>query len=367
MSSSTPACLPTFADAFRVWMRIGLLSFGGPSGQIALMHEELVERRRWLNEDQFLRALNFCMLLPGPEAHQLAVYTGWILHGVRGGLVAGTLFVMPGALLLLGISILYTGWGTLPWLGAIFEGLKPAVVAIVAGALLRIGQRALKTRSAWLIAGAAFVSLYWFNMPFPLVILAAGATGWMTGRTSTAADETSAPATEEADWTSLTRRSVSIAIRGTIVWWAPAAILVMLMGPGHVLVREAVFFAKAALMTFGGAYAVLPYVAQQAVEHQGWLSTSHMIDGLALAETTPGPLILVLQFVGYLCGWNHPAPLPQWSAALLGAFIASWMTFVPSFIFIFAGAPWVERLKHFTRINGALEFVTAAVVGVILN
>lgn len=374
---------PSFREAWRFWLKLGFISFGGPTGQIAIMHAELVEKRRWISESRFLHALNYCMLLPGPEAQQLATYIGWLLHRTWGGIVAGALFVLPSMFILWALSVVYVVYGKVPMVAAIFDGLKPAVVAIVAVAVLRIGRKALKNNLMWVIAGSAFVAIYFFKVPFPLIILTAGVLGLMgrkvapeyfrlsLGHGGGAASESSALINEQSAVPEHTRPTLGRAVRVVLVcaglWWLPVAVLAGWLGSGHAIVQEAVFFSKAAMVTFGGAYAVLPYVSQQAVEHYGWLSAPQMLDGLGLAETTPGPLIMVLQFVGFLGGYNHPGGLTPLAAASLGAFITTWTTFVPCFLWIFLGAPHIEQLRNNEKITAALSAVTAAVVGVILN
>ena len=346
---------PTFAEATKTWARIGCLSFGGPAGQIALMHREIVDARKWLTEQQFLNALNFCMLLPGPEAMQLATYAGWRLHGVKGGLVAGLLFVLPGAFVVLALSMLYGNYGNLPWISAIFFGVKAAVLAIVIEALMRVAKRALKGNADWLIAGAAFLALYCFAVPFPFVIIAAGLVGFLRSNTA----NTQAPSMRP----SFTQLFSTVAIWAAI-WLIPLALLALLLGPNHVLTTIGVFFSQLAVVTFGGAYAVLSYMAQAAVENHGWLKAPEMIDGLGLAETTPGPLILVTEFVGYLAASRQMGSI--WGG-LAGAVVTLWMTFAPCFLWIFAGAPYIEHIGKLPRLSGALAAITAAVVGVILN
>jgi chromate transporter len=346
---------PTFAEATKVWGRIGCLSFGGPAGQIALMHREIVDERKWLSEQQFLSALNFCMLLPGPEAMQLATYAGWKMHGVKGGLVAGLLFVIPGALVVLALSMIYGSYGNLPWVSAIFFGVKAAVLAIVIEALLRVAKRALKGNVDWLIASAAFLALYCFAIPFPIIIIAAGLIGFFRSN--------------KTDNTSQATRPSFSALFSTIATWAviwliPLGLLALLLGPNHVLTEIGVFFSQLAVVTFGGAYAVLAYMAQAAVENHGWLKASEMIDGLGLAETTPGPLILVTEFVGYLAASRQMGSV--WGG-LAGAVVTLWMTFAPCFLWIFAGAPYIEHIGKLPRLSSALAAITAAVVGVILN
>ncbi len=375
---------PSFWEGLKVWIKIGLLSFGGPAGQIGLMHTELVEKRRWISDRRFLHALNYCMLLPGPEAQQLAIYTGWLLHRVRGGVAAGALFVLPGALLMFAISWVYVAFGDVPVVKAVFYGLKAAVMAIVVAALIRIGRKILNLPLLWGVAAAAFVGIFFLNIPFPAIILGALVFGLVLGRWAprfldipgnsgdVSADEgdpgyviTDAVSDRVAAPTSL--RSMRTAAVWTAIWLAPLALCLAIFGRGHLLTEEGLFFGKAALVTFGGAYAVLPYVAQQAVEVHGWLSAAEMMDGLGLAETTPGPLILVLQFVGFLGGWAQPEGLSPLVMAALASVLTSWMIFIPGCLFIFVGAPYIERTRGNPLLNRALTAVTAAVVGVILN
>jgi len=364
---------PTFREALRFWGKLGLISFGGPAGQIAIMHTELVRRKGWIAEDRFLHALNFCMLLPGPEATQLATYCGWLLHGPRGGGAAGLLFFLPSAVLLWGLSWLYVAHGSLPAVEAVFHGLKPAVTAIVAVAVWRIGRRALRGPASWLLAAGAFGALYFAGIPFPWIILGAAILGlagsrlgweWMPGGGRGANPVASENLHESpGGWR---RGAVVLLVIGSI-WWLPILGAGLIHGRDGFLLQEGLFFSKAAMVTFGGAYAVLPYVGQQAVDHFGWLSGSQMLDGLGLAETTPGPLIIVVQFVGFLGGWNHPGSLPPLLAATLGAGITTWATFAPCFLWILLGAPYVERLRGNAGLTSALAAVTAAVVGVVLN
>jgi chromate transporter, chromate ion transporter (CHR) family len=332
------------------------------------MHSELVEKRRWIGEERFLHALNFCMLLPGPEAQQLATYVGWVLHGTWGGVVAGALFVLPGALLLWALSWLAMAGGDLPAVRAIFHGLQPAVIAIVAVALLRIGGRALKRPLHWLIAAASFVAIFLLHVPFVAIVAGAAALGFLVGRLAPKflipASVANAPDPASLVGKQNTRRVVCCCLA---LWFLPPALVALFCGTGDILFRQALFFSKAALVTFGGAYAVLPYVAQQAVEKFAWLSTGEMMSGLALAETTPGPLILVLQFVGFAGAWHHPGSLPPLLAGTLGAAMTTWCTFLPSFLFVLAGAPHVERLRSIRPLSAALSAITAAVVGVVLN
>ena len=379
MSNGYTRAHPTFAEAFRFWLKLGFISFGGPSGQIAIMHEELVERRRWISEARFLHALNYCMLLPGPEATQLATYIGWLLHRTWGGIVAGSLFVLPSAFLLWLLSFVYVTWGNVPWIASVFYGLKPAVLAIVAAAVIRIGSKALKNEIMWGIAALAFVAIYFFHVPFPIIVFSAALIGFIGERISRAkfiVDSTHVVATgtviDDAQESPLhTRPSLARGLKvvavSVVLWFAPVVALALWLGTDNALFHEGIFFSKAAMVTFGGAYAVLPYVSQQAVENYGWLSAPQMLDGLGLAETTPGPLIMVLQFVGFLGGWNHPGTLPPLLAATLGAFITTWTTFVPCFLWIFLGAPHIEQLRGNLKLTAALSAVTAAVVGVILN
>ena len=353
---------PTFNEALAVWARIGVLSFGGPAGQIALMHRVLVDERKWIGEEPFLHALNFCMLLPGPEAMQLATYVGWRLHGTLGGLAAGLLFVLPGALVVLALSIAYALYGQLPFVEAAFVGIKAAVLVIVIEALLRVAKRALRGPAHWLIAGAAFVAIFFFDVPFPLVIAGAALLGYVLAATKAAAPPEPQSKTSPVP-IGQTLRTASLWLA---IWIVPLAIMALLFGRDHVFTDIAIFFSKLAIVTFGGAYSVLAYMAQQAVETYGWLSAGEMLDGLGLAETTPGPLILVTEFVGFLAGYRFGGE-PKLVFGLLGAAITLWATFAPCFLWIFAGAPYVERLGTNPKLTGALSAVTAAVVGVILN
>lgn len=365
--SATPTTNPSFSHLLRVFLRIGLLSFGGPAGQIALMHRELVEDRQWVSEEDYLHALNFCHLLPGPEAQQLATWIGWRLHGWRGGLAAGLLFVIPGALVILVLSVLYAVAANLDWFEAIFLGVKAAVLAIVVQALLRIAGRALNTRFKQGLAVAAFVALFLLDLPFPLIVLGAGAIGmavaamrpdWLALKSSG-----SAPPSGPRPW----RSTVQAVAIWTVIWAAPMVLVAMTLGREHVLWDIGTFFSQLAVVTFGGAYAVLAYMAQEAVQGFGWLQPGEMADGLGLAETTPGPLIMVTQFVGYLAAFRAPEPFTPFVAGLLGAGLTTWVTFAPCFLWIFALAPWIDRLGNATRLKGGLAAVTAAVVGVIAN
>ena len=357
---------PSFAEATKLWFKVGCLGFGGPAGQIALMHRLVVDERKWVGEAQFLHALNFCMLLPGPEAQQLATYIGWLLHGVRGGLVAGTLFVLPGFCVILALSAAYAAFGQLPWLMGVFFGLKCAVIALVAEALWRVAKRALKQPMHVVVAAFAFLALFVFRIPFPIVILAAALVGLAMAWRSNG--QAVAPSDEKVlQQASKAPRPLRTVLIGAALWLGPIALLASLLGSSQIFPQMGWFFAKMAVVTFGGAYAVLAYVAQQAVQNYGWLSTGNMIDGLALAETTPGPLILVLSFVGFYAAHQQPGALTPMLAGTLGAIFVTWVTFVPSFIWIFLGAPYVERLRQNRYLSAALAMVTAAVVGVIAN
>ncbi|PXW78450.1 chromate transporter [Blastomonas natatoria] len=359
---------PTFWESVRVFARIGLLSFGGPAGQIALMHDELVDRRRWIEEPQFLHALNFCHLLPGPEAQQLATYIGWRLHGLRGGLMAGTLFLLPGVAIIMVLSMLYVAAAGLDWFAALFLGIKAAVLAVVVQALLRIGARALDTGFKRALAAAAFVALALFDLPFPLVVLGAGVTGWLaaTYRPSWLAVKPGGQVQDMPAHSSIATTLRTMAAWGAI-WAFPLIGIWAILGDDHVLMHIGLFFSQLAVVTFGGAYAVLAYMAQQAVQDFGWLSAGEMADGLGLAETTPGPLILVTQFVGFLAAYRDAAPFTPLVAGVLGALLTIWVTFAPCFLWIFTFAPWIDRLQHALRLKGALAAITASVVGVIAN
>ena len=353
---------PTFNEALTVWAKIGVLSFGGPAGQIALMHKMLVDEKKWLDESRFLHALNFCMLLPGPEAMQLATYAGWRLHGVKGGLAAGLLFVIPGALVVLALSMIYAAIGKLPVAEALLLGVKAAVLAIVVEALLKVAKRALKTRLDWWIAGVAFVAIFLLGVPFPLIVLTAAMLGLLRGLSAEAVPVAEAAAAPSVPITQ-TLRTILVWL---VIWAIPFVLILLLAGRGHVLFDIALFFSKLAVVTFGGAYAVLAYMAQEVVQRFGWLDAGEMVDALGLAETTPGPLILVTEFVGYLTANRHGGGTP-WLMGIGGAVVTLWVTFAPCFLWIFAGAPYVERLHAEPRLKAALAAVTAAVVGVILN
>jgi chromate transporter len=372
---------PSFSEALRVWARIGLLSFGGPAGQIALMHKELVEDRRWISESRFLHALNYCMLLPGPEAQQLATYVGWLLHGWRGGVAAGTLFVLPGFAVILALATSYALFQDLSWVEAIFFGLRAAVLAVVFEALVRVGRRALKNQVSYALAILGFLALFVFAVPFPIVIVAAGLVGYLVairrpdllassghkaGKVAVEGravidDEKSAAV--EPSW----QRALSVIGVWGALWIAPLLPVVAIWGFENTFIEIAGFFSQMALVTFGGAYAVLAYVASEAVGQFGWLQAGEMLDGLALAETTPGPLVLVLSFVGFLAGFRDAGGLPPVLGGILGASLATWVTFIPCFLWIFLGAPYIERLRSNAALAGALAAITAAVVGVIFN
>ncbi len=367
--------------ATKAWFLISLQTFGGPAGQIAVMQRTLVEEKRWIGQQRFLHALNYCMLLPGPEAQQLAIYVGWLLNGRRGGIIAGTLFVLPGMLALLALSAIYVAFGDTTLITAIFAGLAPAVVAIVAQAVVRVGKRALHHPALVAIAAAAFIALVLFAVPFPVVITVAAATGWALGRFApttlqpkptngdSAADEPTPLIADDAlhHEPPSARRSLTVLGIGLLAWAIPIVAVAVFTGLGSTLTTQGLFFSGAAVVTFGGAYAVLAFVAQRAVEVYGWLSAQDMVRGLALAESTPGPLIMVVQFVAFLGAYAHPGNLDPWVAGVLGALLTTWVTFVPCFLFILLGAPYVERLRHNRAISTALTGITAAVVGVIAN
>jgi chromate transporter len=353
---------PSFSEALRVWAQIGLTSFGGPAGQIAMMHKVLVEQKKWLDEGTYLLALNFCTLLPGPEAMQLATYAGWKLHGIRGGLAAGLLFVAPGALVILTLAALYATFGNAPVVAAVFTGVKAAVLAIVVEALIRIARRSLAGQAEWSIAVASFVAIFFFRLPFPLIILGAALIGYLRG--ASAAEGKVQPSTGALPVPLLsTARTIGVWLA---VWILPLLAVAVAFGFDHVLTRLSIFFSKLAVVTFGGAYAMLAYMAQDVVATYGWLKPGEMLDGLGLAETTPGPLILVTVFVGFLAAARHGGE-PSLLFGLLGAFVTLWATFAPCFLFVFAGAPYVEWLKSVPKLKSALSAITAAVVGVIFN
>ena len=371
----------SFGEAFRVWLRIALLSFGGPAGQIAVMHRILVEEKNWISESRFLHALNYCMLLPGPEAQQLATYIGWLLHRTAGGIMAGGLFILPGVIAIMGLSFIYVGFGNVGFIAALFFGLKAAVLAIVIQAVVRVGKRALRNRIMVGLAVAAFIAIFFFSVPFPVIIIAAGAAGYAgskLGRPEFAAIEHGGGKASAAvdsmlgdDFPDHVRPSVARALRVSAVWlllWlVPVGALLIAFGQANVFSQIAIFFSKMAMVTFGGAYAVLAYVAQQAVEHYHWVGPREMLDGLGMAETTPGPLIMVLQFVGFMAAFRDPGTLSPMLAGILGGLLATWVTFTPCFLWIFLGAPFIESMRGNKALAGALSAITAAVVGVILN
>jgi len=373
-------------EAVRVWLRIAALSFGGPAAQIAVMHRILVEEKRWIGETRFLHALNYCMLLPGPEAQQLATYIGWLLHRMRGGLIAGGLFVLPGYVALMVLSWLYAGYGDLGIVQGLFFGLKAAVLAVVLEALVKVGKRALRNGAMVGLAGLAFVAIFFFAVPFPLIIVAAGLLGFLgnaagiaafgpgtRGGTTAGSDDGVAVIDQAfargipAHVRPLLSRAIKVSVVCLVLWLGPLAALLVTVGQHNVFTDIALFFSKMAVVTFGGAYAVLAYVAQEAVEHYGWLQPGEMLAGLGMAETTPGPLVIVLQFVGFMAAFRHAGVLPPMLAGVLGGTLATWTTFAPCFLWIFVGGPYIEALRGNRALSAALSTITAAVVGVILN
>jgi chromate transporter len=362
MRDASGRAAPTYAEAFAVWLKIGLLSFGGPTGQIALMHKMLVDERKWIDDARFLNALNFCMLLPGPEAMQLATYIGWRLHGIAGGLTAGLLFVLPGAAVIFALSLIYALFGQVPALAAIFLGVKAAVLVVVLEALLRISKRALKGREHWVMAALSFVAIFFFGAPYPLIVAAAALCGYLlaVGNGSTAGTTVTVPSVPVS-------QTLGTAAVWFTIWIVPLLAVAALFGGGHVLSQIGWFFSKLAVVTFGGAYAVLAYMGQDVASQYGWITPGEMLDGLGLAETTPGPLILVTEFVGFLAGYRHAGAGPSVAMGLAGAAITLWATFAPCFLWVFTGAPYVEWLNGQPRLKAALGGITAAVVGVILN
>ncbi len=367
----------TLLEAFWVWVRVAIYSFGGPAGQMAVMHRIVVEEKRWVSENRFLHALNYTMLLPGPEAQQLATYLGWLLHGMKGGLVAGILFILPGFITILGLSILYASYQEVTVVQALFYGLKPAVMAVVVEAVIRIGKRALRNHVMKVVALLAFVAIFFFNVPFPLIILAAAFIGAAGGRfwekqffvikghdvkdEAVITDQT-APHTRPS-----TRRTITTLVICLVLWFTPLLALWLYVGGENAFTQIGLFFSRAAVVTFGGAYAVLAYIAQEAVQTYSWLQPGEMLDGLGMAETTPGPLIQVVQFVGFMGAYRHPGSLSPLLAGVLGAILTTWVTFVPCFLWIFLGAPYIENLRGHKSLSTALSAITAAVVGVILN
>jgi chromate transporter len=377
----SPAHGISFSEATRVWLRVAALSFGGPAGQIAVMHRILVDEKRWIGETRFLHALNFCMLLPGPEAQQLAIYLGWLLHRAWGGVVAGVLFVVPGFLAILALSFIYVTYGDVTLVEGAFFGLKAAVLAVVLQAVVRIGSRALRSRAAVSRAAAAFVAIFFLGVPFPLIVLGAGLIGYFVSRSGSEVFRPGGHGSKGglglADADSALGTSLPAHARGhgtlriaavfLVLWLAPVALLLLALGPDQVFARLAIFFSQMAVVTFGGAYAVLAYVAQAAAETYMWVTPGEMLDGLGMAETTPGPLIMVVQFVGFLAAFRDPGSLDPYLAAVLASVLVTWVTFTPSFLWIFLGAPYIERLRHDPALGGALAAITAAVVGVVLN
>lgn len=370
-----------FREAFWVWLKIASLSFGGPAGQIAVMHRILVEEKNWISESRFLHALNYCMLLPGPEAQQLATYIGWLLHRTAGGLMAGGLFILPGVIAIMGLSYIYAAFGSVGFVEALFFGLKAAVLAIVIQAVVRLGKRALRNRVMESVAAAAFVAIFFFNVPFPVIILAAAVIGYVGakigrpefaavehggGKSSAVVDSLLSEAMPDHVRPSIPR-ACKVGTIWLLLWLLPVAALLVTLGQANVFSQIAVFFSKMAMVTFGGAYAVLAYVAQQAVEHYHWVQPREMLDGLGMAETTPGPLIMVLQFVGFMAAFRDPGSLSPMLAGTLGGLLATWVTFTPCFLWIFLGAPFIETMRGNKALAGALSAITAAVVGVILN
>jgi chromate transporter len=369
---------PSLSEATRTWGKIAALSFGGPAGQIAVMHRILVDEKKWISEERFLHALNFCMLLPGPEAQQLATYIGWLLHGLRGGLIAGTLFILPGAVSILILSLIYALYEQSVFVQALFFGLKPAVLAIVIEAVLRIGKRVLKNPAMYVVAGCSFVGIFFFGVPFPVIVLVAGLVGYVGGRLTperflVLKGHGGTTGTEDISGLQLSPaapswgRSLRVSLVCLTLWFTPLIGLYWWLGPQSVYLDQGLFFSKAAIVTFGGAYSVLAYVAQQAVERFHWLQPHEMLNGLGMAETTPGPLIMVVQFVAFMGAYRHPGPLSPVAAGILGSAITTWVTFVPCFYWIFLGAPYIERLRGDKQLTAALSTITAAVVGVVMN
>ncbi len=383
-SSAAERDVVPLGEAVRVWIRVAALSFGGPAGQIAVMHRIVVDEKKWVGEHRFLHALNYCMLLPGPEAHQLAIYIGWLLNRTYGGMIAGTLFVLPGFLAILALSYVYVLFGNLTFIEGMFFGLKCAVLAVVIQAVFRIGSRALKSKAMVALATAAFVAIFFLHVPFPLIIIAAGLIGYLASRAGIAAFKAggghkSGSGTILEDRDSALGEEIPLHARPNLAWslktsgalaaaWLiPVAAIFITLGPDNVFSKIGIFFSEMAIVTFGGAYAVLAYVAQEAVQQLGWLRPGEMLDGLGMAETTPGPLIMVTQFVGFLAGDRNPGTLNPLAAATLAAVLTTWVTFLPSFLWIFAGAPFIEKMRGNVALTGAMSAITAAVVGVILN
>jgi chromate transporter len=372
---------PSFWQAFRFWLKLGFISFGGPAGQISVMHQELVEKKRWVSNERFLNALNYCMLLPGPEAQQLATYIGWLLHKIRGGLVAGSLFVIPSIFILLGLSYSYVAYGDISWVASIFSGLKPAVMAVVGAAVIKIGEKALKNTVMYIVALVSFVAIFFLKIPFPIIIVGAGLIGLagslirpdyfstMKGKEGGDREEGYVVICEDPLYCHTNpskKRDLILILVFALLWVLPMIILFMLPS-ALVFFTQGLFFTKAAFLTFGGAYAVLAYIAQAGVEQYGWLGGPQMMDGLGLAETTPGPLIMVVQFVGFMGGWNYPGLFSRLVGGIIGSLVATYFTFLPCFLFIFLGGPYIEKFRGNVRLSGALSSITAAVVGVVLN
>ena len=372
---------PTFGEAFRFWVKLGFISFGGPAGQISIMHHELVDRKKWVSNERFLNALNYCILLPGPEAQQLATYIGWLLHRLPGGVVAGAFFVIPSIFILFALSYTYAAFGTIPWVASVFNGLKAAIMAIVVSAVIKIGKKALKNGVMVGIAALSFIAIFFLKIPFPLIVLVAGLLG-LVGRYALPAkfdvikgkDARDFDAgyvqicedTEACHINPSTKRNIVLITVFVLLWLAPVMMLYVFL-PHRVFYTEALFFTKAAFLTFGGAYAVLAYIAQAGVEQYAWLTGPQMIDGLGLAETTPGPLIMVVQFVGFMAGWNHSAGWSPVVGGMVGSLIATYFTFLPCFLFVFLGGPYIEKFRDNATLSAALSSITAAVVGVVLN
>lgn len=367
--------LVPFGDAVRYWLRLGFINFGGPAGQIAIMHDELVDKKKWISNERFLHALNYCMLLPGPEAQQLAIYIGWLLNGTWGGIIAGVLFVLPAFFLILGLTWTYALHGDIAWVAAIFYGLRAAVIGLVAAAVIRVGAKALKNPLLVMLAGAAFVAIFLVKIPFPLIILGAIIIGLVGARMAPElfpaaqhdGPDDSVIGRDTTERSGGRARGLRVLVTGLLVWWIPLLAVIAVRGTDDTLSKEAVFFSQAAMVTFGGAYAVLAYINQAAVHTFGWLDPGQMVTGLGLAESTPGPLILVTEFVGFLGAYRFPGGLDPVFAGVLGATVTVWATFAPCFLWIFLGAPYIERLRGNRSLDAALSAVTAAVVGVILN
>ena len=379
VQSESEKHLVPFRDAIRYWAKLGFINFGGPAGQIAIMHDELVDKKRWISNNRFLHTLNYCMLLPGPEAQQLAIYIGWLLNGNLGGIAAGIFFVLPAFFLILGLSWTYALHGDIGWIAAVFYGLEAAVIALVAAAVIRVGSKALRNPLLVFIAAAAFIAIFFIKVPFPLIVIGAAAIGLIGSRVAPSVFRTDGHGSADEDESILGdaiderapkvswSRTVRVLIIGLVVWWGPLLIVIALRGTDDTVSREAVFFSQAAMVTFGGAYAVLAYINQAAVQHFGWLEPGQMVTGLGLAESTPGPLIMVTEFVGFMGAYRFPGGLDPVVAGVLGATATVWATFAPCFLWIFLGAPFIEQLRGNRALNGALSAVTAAVVGVILN